>query len=262
MSLNANSLEIYLRAKGKIAVALSGGLDSSALLAASANILGAQNVLTVTAETPYMMREEISYAQELADKLGVEFLRISLSEIPNSISENPPDRCYKCKLDIFEKIKTAANSRGIETIADGTNADDLSDWRPGMRALKELGISSPFLECGLGKKEIREIARSHNLKVANKPAYACLLTRLEHGTRTDAEILKKIDNAEIFLRGMSFKIVRVRLHGECARVEISPDDFENFFKDRAAILAKLKTLGFKHVALDLNGYSQGSMNKK
>ncbi len=261
MNLKIQKLRQYVSEKGRIAVALSGGLDSSALLAFCADALGAENCLALTANSPYMMREEIERSKCLADKLGVRRAEIALG-IPEEILNNPPERCYLCKRGIFSKFVEEARKCGFECLADGANADDLQDHRPGMRAVKELGVISPFLECGLGKADIREIARSFSLENADSPAYACLLTRLEHGSKVDAETLRRIDAAEEFLRGMGLACVRVRKHGNIARIEIPPEDFEKFLAKRDAALSALKELGFARATLDLDGYTQGSMNAK
>jgi len=262
MNLKIDSLKDFLKSKKNLAIALSGGLDSSALLAASVDVLGKKNCLALVVVTPYMMTEEINDAFALAKNLDVECVKIEIKRVPESIIKNPPDRCYKCKFEIFTKIILEAKARGFNIVADGSNADDISDYRPGMRAIKELGVISPLLECQLGKKEIRAIARNHKLDVAEKSAYACLLTRLEHGTQIDCETLNRIDNAENFLRALSFKTVRVRLHGDCARIEIDSENFEKFFTLKEKILEKFESLKFKHIALDIKGYSKGSMNEK
>jgi len=262
MNSKIDSLKTSLKSKKKLAIALSGGLDSSALLAISVDVLGKENCLALVAITPYMMAEELKDAFALANKLGVELVKIEIKTIPMTLLNNPPDRCYICKAGIFSKMISESKARGFDVIVDGSNADDLSDYRPGMRAIKELGVVSPLLECNLGKKEIREIAHHYNLNVAEKPAYACLLTRLEHNTEIDCETLKHIDETENFLRELSFKTVRVRLHSNCARIEIDSENFEKFLSLRKIILEKLHSLKFKHIALDIQGYSKGSMNEK
>lgn len=261
MNCAEENLKKLIGAYGKMAVALSGGLDSSVLLAFCARELGAQNCLAVTAKTPYMMLEELSDAARLCEKLGVEYAVIE-SEIPESIRKNPPDRCYLCKRELFESAKRAAHARGFEILADGTNADDTSDYRPGMRALRELGVKSPFLECGMGKGGIRKLAREMDMSVADKPSYACLLTRLEHGADADIETLRRVDMAETYIRHLGFKAVRVRVHGGLARIELEPSKIREFCVSgiMEAVSAELKKLGFKNVALDLDGYKRGAMN--
>ena len=211
---------------GKAAVALSGGLDSSVLLAICADILGAENCLAVSADTPYMMASEQESADKLCRKIGVKRISVRLS-IPDCIKNNPPDRCYLCKRLIFGRLIEEASARGFEKLLDGTNAGDLSDYRPGMRALSELGVFSPFLEAGWGKKEIQ-----------------------------------MVDESEDFLRSLGFSSVRVRIHGKCARIEVSPDLLQKFCvpENMGVVSAQLKKIGFKYVSVDLEGYRRGAMN--
>lgn len=248
--------------KGKrVAVALSGGVDSSALLAFCADFLGKENCLALTVHTPYMMARETSYAEKLAGLLGVKFLKIEIGA-DCGILKNPKDRCYACKKNLFKKLKEIAEENGFEILADGTNFDDAKDYRPGMKALRELGVASPFLECGISKDEIRLLAKSHNLEVSEKPAYACLLTRFEHGANVSEEMLRRVDCAEEFLQDLGFPQVRVRVHSNLARIEISRGKFGEFMRQREDVCKKLENLGFKYVSLDLNGYRQGAMNEK
>lgn len=247
--------------RGRVAVALSGGLDSSALLALFADALGPGNVLAVSARAPYMIARESALAGRLCERLGVRRLCADFG-IPEEIALNPPDRCYRCKLALFSKLKAIASGAGFETLADGTNLDDASDWRPGMAALRELGVWSPFLEVGLGKGAIREIAAKYAPEVALSPACACLMTRFEHGAKIDAQALRAVGRAEELLQDAGFRRVRVRVHGACARVETDPENFGRFMEKRGEISAALKALGFSFAALDIDGYSMGSMNAK
>lgn len=260
MNTKLDKLGAFLKPKGRVAVALSGGLDSSVLLAVAAKVLGGGNCLALTARTPYTMADEIFDAAALCRKLGVEHPEISRSEIPEEILFNPPDRCYLCKRAIFSEFKTVAEQRGFGTLCDGTNADDLSDYRPGMRALRELSVVSPFLECGLGKSDIREIAHGFGMSVADKPAYACLLTRLVHGEKIDVRTLSKIDKFESFLRASFVLAVRARVESETVRIECVPSDFRKILDGAERICAFAQSLGFKHCSLDLAGYKRGSMN--
>lgn len=246
---------------GKVAVALSGGLDSSALLAFCADVLGAENCLAVTARSPYMMASETARSESLCRRLGAEWLPLDF-QISEQLRNNPPERCYICKNIIFSKIKEETFSRGFKILCDGTNADDLSDYRPGMRALKELEVASPFLECGIGKSGIREIAAQFG--IAATPACACLLTRIEHGETVSEDCLRRIDEAENFIKTLGFENIRVRLHGGCARIETDKSYFDGFCSKNifSTVHEKLKDLGFKYVSLDLNGYERGSMNFK
>ncbi|MDY6068415.1 MAG: ATP-dependent sacrificial sulfur transferase LarE [Opitutales bacterium] len=262
MSLKIDSLKNLLVGFGRVCVALSGGLDSSVLLAFCAQTLGAKNCTAITAFMPYAMQSECSFAETLCKKLGVKLVKIVENSIPAEITYNPPERCYLCKKNIFGKFKDAAISQNAGVLCDGTNADDLSDYRPGMKALKEIGVKSPFLECEIGKDLIRQIAREILPEVAEKPAYACLLTRLEHGRKIETETLKKIDGFEGYLRRLNIGKVRARTDGNSVRIECSVGDFEKVVKNAAQINKEANDFGFKRCTLDLAGYKTGSMNVK
>ncbi|WP_302014258.1 ATP-dependent sacrificial sulfur transferase LarE [uncultured Akkermansia sp.] len=249
----------------RIAIALSGGLDSSVLLAAAADILGAEHCLALTAQTPYVMEEEMRDSAELCRRLGVRQEKLSFP-IPASIADNPPLRCYLCKHALFSALKARAAEEGFPLLADGSNMDDLGDYRPGRKALQELGIVSPFLEASMDKADIRRLARELGLpeSISGKPAYACLLTRLEHNRPVTEAMLKRVDTAETFLRSLGLKGCRVRVHGEdLARIEL-PEEERLLFLNRelaGPVAHRLRELGFRHIALDLEGYSRGSMNE-
>lgn len=258
-------IRTVLQDKGPLAVALSGGLDSSVLLAAAVRVLGAEHCLAVTAETPYVMREELHDGMELCRSLGVRREVLALP-IPEAVRNNPPLRCYLCKHALFTALMQKAASLGFPLVADGSNTDDLSDYRPGRKALQELGVASPFLEAGLGKADIRRLARFLDLPetVSEKPAYACLMTRLEHDRPVTEELLRRVDEAETFLRSRGLAGCRVRVHGdELARIELPAASCGALWQGRQAddIARHLKTLGFRYITLDLEGYSRGSMNQ-
>lgn len=258
-------LRSVLLPRKRLAVALSGGLDSSVLLAAAAAVLGSGRCVALTAETPYVMTEEMQDSAELCRRLGVRQEKLAFP-IPPEIENNPPLRCYLCKRALFSALAARAAELGFPALADGSNTDDLNDYRPGRKALEELGILSPFLEARLGKADIRRAARELNLPeaVSAKPAYACLLTRLEHGRPVTEALLRRVDEAETYLRSLGLKGCRVRVHGEdLARIELPGPERGLFHKDglSAAVVSRLHELGFRYIALDLEGYSQGSMNK-
>ena len=261
MNSKIQKLKLAIADIGKVAIALSGGLDSSVLIAFCAEVLGASNCIALTATSPYMMNSETLRSGELCKKLGVKQIFVPF-EISDEIKNNPPNRCYLCKKNIFSALQKTAIQEGFNILCDGTNADDLSDYRPGMKAIKELDVHSRFLESGLGKADISELAKE--LKIEVSPAYACLLTRLEHNKPIDVNMLSNIDRAEEYLKSIGFNGVRVRLHGECARIEIQQNDFDRFCQKQifSDVSAKMLKLGFKHTALDLSGYSRGSMNDK
>lgn len=263
MSTPVDALHTLIQGKGKIAIALSGGMDSSILLAYAASILGEQNCLALTVRTPYMMEREMIDSDDFCRKLNIRRIELKLP-IPGCIKANPANRCYLCKLEIFTKLKKLAHDEGFACLADGTNTDDLGDYRPGMKALAELGICSPFKEAGLGKAGIRMLGARLGLgtSLTEKPAYACLLTRLEHGENIDEAVLRRIDEAEEYLREFGIPSCRVRLHGSMARIEVPAELWKTIFTaDTAArICTRLSHLGFDPVTLDLAGYKRGSMN--
>ena len=249
-----------LRGLGSVAVACSGGLDSSLLLAAARLALG-ERVLALTVATPYMVAGEITAARVLTAQLGVRHRVLELP-MPDEIADNPPDRCYLCKRALFAELKNVAAEEGCAWLADGSNRDDLADYRPGMRALRELDIRSPLLEADLGKAEIRRYARALNLPVWDKPASACLLTRLPHGTEVHSELLRRVETAESALRALGFGAVRVRCHDDLARIEVDRADLTRLLDESVGskVVAALTGCGFRYVTLDLQGYRMGSFN--
>ncbi len=263
MNAKTDKLESLLRRKGKVAVALSGGHDSSILLAFAMSLLGAENCLAVTAATPYMMVDELADSRSFCRELGVAQICLELPLLPE-IADNPPDRCYLCKKSLFARIRQEAALRGFVCIADGTNVDDDGDYRPGRRALKELSIWSPLYEAGMGKGDLKELGRMMSLDASliGKPSYACLMTRLETGREVTEEILRRVDRAETLLRQRGFAACRVRVHGDLARIELGGSDWAVFLSGgvREEIAQEFIRLGFSHVTLDLNGYRRGSMN--
>jgi len=249
-----------LRELRSVAVACSGGLDSGLLLAAAHRALG-DRALALTVVTPYMASREVAEASELTASLGVRHRVLELP-IPAAIADNPPDRCYRCKSALFAELKAVAVAEGCAWLADGTNRDDLDDYRPGFRALRELGIRSPLLEVGLGKADIRRYARALGLPVWNKPASACLLTRLPHHTQVDPDALRRIEAAERALSDLGFGAVRVRCHDDLARIELDRGEHPRLLDESvgARAVAALTACGFRYVTLDLQGYRMGSFN--
>jgi uncharacterized protein len=250
----------HLRGLGPVAVALSGGTDSALVLAAAREALGG-GVLALTAVTPYTPRWEAEEAQALAAALSVPHRRVELP-LDEALRDNPPARCYLCKRRLFEALGAAAAREGFTRLVEGTNRDDLDDYRPGLRALAELGVGSPLLACGLGKAEVREVSRALGLASWDRPASACLLTRLPHGETVTAAVLRRIEAAEALLAGLGFRAVRVRAHGDLARIEV-PAEAVGRLADRAPDVADgLRALGFRHVTLDLAGYRRGGLNQE
>ena len=251
----------YLRKKEKIIIAFSGGVDSTFLLKAAKDALGS-NVKAITVKSPYIPDWEIKEAVEFAKNLDVEHEILEITHIDPSIEKNPDNRCYLCKKIIFNNIIDRAEKEGYKYVCDGTNFDDTKDHRPGMIALRELNVISPLLECGYTKDEIRNQSKILNLYTWDKPAYACLMTRLPYNVEVSKEDLIKIEKSEKFLMDLGFKAVRVRHHGNLARIEVDPLMREKLFSIELLdkIGKKLKEIGYTYVTFDVLGYSMGSFN--
>jgi len=256
-----SNLISYLQTLEKVVLAFSGGVDSTFLLKAAKEALG-DNVKAITIHSPYIPKWEIEEAKQLVREIGVAHEIIEASII-DEIRDNPENRCYLCKTAIFSLIKSAANSQGYHYIIDGTNFDDTGDYRPGLKALKELEVKSPLLECQLTKLEIRSLSRELELNTWDKPAYACLLTRIPYGQKLIEADFEKIENAEKYMMNRGFRAVRVRCHGNMARIEVAKKDRIKLFDEEILdeISGKLKEFGFKYVTLDLEGYRVGSFNE-
>ncbi len=245
-------------------VAFSGGVDSTFLLRVAADVLGPENVIAATAvsETyPAWQRED---AAAIARAFGVRHVELETCElgIPG-FRENPPDRCYHCKKELYRKLLDRAASEGCDAVFDGSNLDDRDDVRPGFRALEELGIRSPLLEAGLTKSRIRQLSKEMGLSTWNKASFACLSSRFPYGSEITEEGLSMVERAEEVLRGRGFTQVRVRHYGELARIEIGRDEIDRFLSAglRDDVARELKHIGYVHVCLDLEGYRTGSMNE-
>lgn len=256
-----NELIKYLKSLGRVVLAFSGGVDSTFLLKASKEALG-NNIKAVTILSPYIPKWEIKEAQELVKKLEVEH-QIIEAPIIDSIRFNPENRCYLCKNAVFNMILSAAKKQGYDYVIDGTNYDDIKDYRPGLKALKELDIKSPLLKCKLTKEEIRSYSKELGLSTWNKPPYACLLTRIPYGSELKEEYFEKIENAEKYMMSIGFRAIRVRCHGDLARIEVNKSDRNKLFDEKLLdiISQKIKGFGFKYVTLDLEGYRMGSFNE-
>jgi uncharacterized protein len=252
-----------LRGLGSVVVALSGGVDS-AYLAWAANAALGERALAVTGESPSLPDAQREAVRALVRRAGLRHEWVETHEMAvDGYVANASNRCYFCKTELYSVLAGLARERGIAAVCDGTNADDLGDHRPGRVAAAEQGVVSPFVECGIGKAEIRELARRAGLEVWDAPASACLSSRIPHGTPVTITRLSQVERGEAALRKLGFRQLRVRNHDELARVEIAPDELARALDPEmvAAIAAALKPLGFRYVTLDLEGYRMGSLNK-
>ena len=255
-------LKEIMRGYGSAAVAFSGGVDSTFLLKVAADELG-DRVAAVTARSSTYPEREFLGAKAFAESLGARHIAIVSEELDiPEFAGNPANRCYYCKSELFGKITRIAKDMGLAAVVEGSNADDTGDYRPGMQAVRELGIKSPLLEAGLAKAEIRELSKQMGLPTWDKQPFACLASRFPYGHTITREKLGMVDRAEQFLLDMGFKQVRVRHHGDMARIEVGQGETGRFAdaETAAKVYAELKEVGFTYVALDLAGYRTGSMN--
>lgn len=244
-----------------VIVAFSAGVDSTLLVKASVDALGPEHVVAVTGLSDTYPEEEMQEAKELAEELGVEHVLARTEELTDPrYAQNSHQRCFFCKSELYGRLERVRGERGFDIVIDGTNADDLGDHRPGLRAARDLGVRSPLEEIGLTKDEIRQISNELGLRTWDKPAFACLSSRFPYGTPITVEKLKQVAEAERVLRQLGFKGFRVRHHESIARIEVSPEDFPGIVEHHEEIVTGVKNAGYRFVTLDLKGYTSGSLN--
>jgi pyridinium-3,5-biscarboxylic acid mononucleotide sulfurtransferase len=251
-----------IRGYGKAAVAFSGGVDSSLLCAVAREELG-DGALAITIVSPMLPKSELDDARQVAALVGIRHLLVEAVDIEEEVAANSMDRCYHCKKREFGRIALAARGKGIDVVLDGTNVDDEDDYRPGTRAIAELGVASPLRAAGLKKEDIRALSRRYGLPTSDKPAFACLASRIPYGERIDAAKLARVERAEEHLRSLGFRQFRVRSHGDLARIELDPGERRMLFSEEAldSLAAAFESFGFLYSCVDLSGYRRGSLNK-
>jgi uncharacterized protein len=264
LSGKIKSIQTLLTSYGSILIALSGGVDSSVLLKLAVDCLSRGQVLAATAHSEISTLKELELATQVAQICKVDHKIVFLSELemPEFVA-NPPERCYYCKLKRFQLLQKLATQQGLQIVADGSNQSDQGDYRPGMKALTELGIRSPLLECGFTKDEIRGLAKDLGLPNWNQPSNACLASRFPYGTPITAENLSQVAQGEKLLHSFGLTDCRLRHHGTIARIEVPPTHFSIFLDQPRgqSVVASIKSLGFTYVTLDLQGYRTGSLNE-
>lgn len=263
LSQKQKTLETHLKDLESVVVAFSGGVDSALVLAMSLSALGKENTLAVTAQSESLAERELKAAKKLAHNLGAEHLILPTHEMDSpQYRANPTNRCYHCKSELYSKLAIIAGERNFAHIVNGINQDDLGDHRPGIVAAKEFGVVSPLAQSGFDKNDIRDLARQIGLAVWEKPANPCLSSRIPYGEPVSPEKLSMIERAEDLLLSLGFTELRVRHHGDIARIELNKSDMPRILAETvsATIQKRFKQIGFKFVTLDLEGFRSGRLN--